>query len=227
MKIKTIITASLITVIVAPVLFLASASWQIKHSAKGLTSSVLADVPAKKVALVLGCSPRVSNGRENLFFQYRMKAAAELWKAGKVKYLLLSGDHRQRYYNEPLYMQNALVKLGVPKNRTVLDYAGIRTLDSVVRAKEVFGETDLIVVSQAFHNERSIFIGKHRGLTLFGYNAKGVSYPHAKKTLLREELAKIKALLDVTFLNTQPKHLGSKIKIGDTPSSKENTTPMR
>lgn len=170
-------------------------------------------IPACKTALVLGCSPKFSNGSPNLYFTYRMQKAFELYQAGKVTSFIVSGDNGTKYYNEPVEMTNALVELGIPKSIIYQDYAGFRTLDSVVRAKEIFSQTKLIVVSQEFHNRRAIFIGQSKGMELFGINATSPPAKSATKTDLRERLARVKTLLDLWLLNKQPKFLGEKIEI--------------
>jgi SanA protein len=164
-------------------------------------------LPSVDVALVLGCSPRVA-GRTNLFFTHRMKAAAELYHAGKVKALIVSGDNGAVHYDEPTAMKEALSKLGVPERLIYCDYAGFRTLDSVARARSVFLQSRFIIVSQRFHNERAVFIGRMRGLEAYGFNAADVQGTVGRKTYLREYLARLQAFLDVRVLNTQPKFGG-------------------
>jgi len=166
------------------------------------------DIPANDIGLVLGTSKRVSSGRSNLYFTYRVRAAYELYKAGKVKCFIVSGDNRHRSYNEPRDLQNALIKLGVPEDNIVLDYAGFRTLDSVVRSKEVFQQNSITVISQRFHNYRAAFVGKHYDLDVIAYNAK--SPKGFDQPVLREYLARAKAILDLYILRTPPKFLGKK-----------------
>lgn len=165
-----------------------------------------------KVGLVLGTSKYMKDGRINLYFEYRITAAVELYKKGKVEYLLISGDNSRSSYDEPTDFKEELIKRGVPENRIYLDYAGLRTLDSVVRAKEIFGQTSITVISQRFHNERAIYLAHHFGIKAIGFNAKNVEGKNRIKTELREYLARTKALLDVVF-NTSPKFLGNTIKI--------------
>src|SRR3954471_14168799 len=126
-------------------------------------------LPGVKVGLVLGCSQRMQDGRTNLFFQSRIDAAAALFRAGKVQYLLLSGDNSRQGYDEPSDMRRALEAAGVPRSRIVLDYAGFRTLDSVVRAREVFGVLRLIIVSQHFHNVRAVYLARAHGMEAYGF----------------------------------------------------------
>lgn len=166
------------------------------------------DIPANDVGLVLGTSKRVSSGRKNLYFTYRTKAAYELYKAGKVKCFIVSGDNRHHNYNEPRDLQNALIELGIPDSCIVMDFAGFRTLDSVVRSKEVFQQDKITVISQEFHNYRAAFVGKHYDVDVIAYNAK--SPKRFDKPIYREYLARAKAVLDLYVLRTRPKFLGNK-----------------
>ncbi|MFM7605943.1 MAG: vancomycin high temperature exclusion protein [Prosthecobacter sp.] len=170
-------------------------------------------LPPAPVAVVLGAAPRLANGRVNLFFRPRLEAAARLFKAGKVKALIVSGDNGSEDYDEPTEMKRVLIELGVPEGRIVCDYAGFRTLDSMVRAKEVFGQARFIVVSQRFHNERAVYLARAFGIEAWGLNAKDVPVALSVKTFLREKLACVKAVLDVNVLHTQPKFLGEKVAV--------------
>jgi SanA protein len=174
----------------------------------------LSQIPEAPVALVLGCAPRLGN-RPNLFYEYRMEAAAALFKAGKISALIVSGDNGTHLYDEPTAMKESLVAAGVPAGKIYCDYAGFRTLDSVVRAKEIFGQSRFIIVSQRFHNERAVFIAQRHGLDAIGYNAKDVSRTIALATHLREYLARVNAVLDVTLLQTEPKFYGEAVAISD------------
>lgn len=173
-------------------------------------------VPFRPVGLVLGTTPRLQNGRPNLYFEYRMDAAAALYQAGKVRYLLLSGDNRRRHYNEPEEMKKALVERGIPENVLFPDYAGLRTLDSVVRAKEIFGQDSVTIISQRFHNQRAIYLAEAFGLSAVGYNAPDVYTFASLKVRLREGLARVKVFLDLAT-GKRPRHLGEKIKLPDGP----------
>ena len=113
---------------------------------------------------MLGTSPKLRNGEDNLYFLYRIQATADLYKAGKISYILISGDNSRSNYNEPESMKQALIRLGIPSKVIYLDYAGLRTLDSVVRAKKIFGQNSITIISQKFHNERAIFIAQAYGI---------------------------------------------------------------
>lgn len=171
-------------------------------------------IPARKVGLVLGASKNTVRGTGNMYFTYRMQAAYELYKTGKVQYLLLSGDNHTEGYDEPTDMRDALLKLGVPDSCIVLDYAGFRTLDSVVRCREVFGEDSITIISQEFHNQRALFIANKSGVNAIAFNAQEVNKNYSLKTRIREYFARVKCVLDIYILHTDPKFLGEKIKIG-------------
>ncbi len=176
------------------------------------------DLPRAKVGLVFGTTDRYQ-GRENRYFRYRIDAAVEVWKAGKVETLIVSGDNRSKWYNEPQKMKDALVAEGVPAGRIVCDYAGLRTLDSVVRAKKIFGTDEILVISQRFQNERAIYLAQANGIEAFGYNAEDVELQAGYKTKIREVGARVKMWLDVNFLDTAPAHLGEKVDLPGDPQS--------
>ncbi len=186
--------------------FMPNAIVRLKTQSRSTTE--LLELPAADVGLVLGTSPKVGQ-RANRYFTYRIDAAEKLYKSGKIKCLLLSGANPSLYYNEPLKMLEALVERGIPKDKIVLDYAGLRTLDSVVRAKEVFGVTNVIIVSQAFHNHRALFIADHIDLTASAYEAQDVEEDKAR-IQFREVLARIRVMLDLYITKTGPKFLGEK-----------------
>lgn len=182
------------------------------QAAKGRIYDQVEEIPVHKVGLLLGTSPKLRNGRPNLYFHYRIEAAAALYFQGKISYILVSGDNRRRNYNEPIEMQKALVAHGVPDSVIVLDYAGIRTLDSVIRAKKIFGQDRLTVISQHFHNERALYLADWQGIEAVGYNAKDVDAYGGLKTKLRELLARVKVFIDMAT-DKEPRHLGERIPI--------------
>ena len=169
-------------------------------------------LPSEKVGLVLGTSKTLKNGNENPYFFYRIDAAEELFKAGKIEYIIVSGDNSTENYNEPEDMQNALMARGIPKTKIFLDFAGLRTLDSVVRAKEIFGQQSFIIISQRFHNERAVYLAQKKGIEAYGFNAKDVNKTAGFKTNLREYFARVKVFWDLLF-GVDPKFGGSKVVI--------------
>lgn len=179
-------------------------NWWVVRTTEGQIFFNIDKLPANDVGLVLGTSKFVRTGKENLFFRYRMEATARLWKEGKVKYLILSGNNDSEYYNEPVDMQRALVRLGVPASVMTLDYAGYRTFDSVVRCKDVFNQEKITIISQNFHNARALYIGNHEGIEAVAFAAQDVPDGYSLRTLIREYLARPYALLDVYVLRPQP-----------------------
>ncbi|WP_348650883.1 SanA/YdcF family protein [Empedobacter falsenii] len=109
-------------------------------------------------------------------------------------------------------MKQALIKNGIPEHVIYLDYAGFRTLDSMIRAKEIFSQNEFIVVSQEFHNQRAVYIARQNGINAYGYNAKDVNKQAGLKTNIREYFARTKVFVD-SFLGIQPKFLGEKIDV--------------
>ncbi len=179
-------------------------------ASRGRLFTDVAALPTTKVGLVFGTTDRV-NGRENLYFRYRIDAAVRVWKAAKVDTLIVSGDNLSPYYNEPEKMKQALVERGIPADRIVCDPRGLRTLDSVVRVKEIFGTNSILLISQRFQNERAIYLAKANGIEAYGFNARDVETQAGLKTRVREIGARVKMWLDVNFLHTRPGHLGKKI----------------
>jgi SanA protein len=191
-----------------------AANRAVTKAANGKTYSDPGAIPHRHVGLVLGCQKYSSDNKPNLFFQNRIAAAVELYREGKVDYLLVSGDNHTRGYDETTDLKNALIEQGIPAEKVYADYAGFRTLDSMVRAKEVFGQSEVTVISQQFHNQRAIFIATHRGLDAIGFNAPDVDAYNSFGTRLREQFARVKAVLDIYVLKKQPHFLGEKVAIG-------------
>ena len=172
--------------------------------------TTIADTPDKNVALILGTSKYTIGGYPNLFFKYRIAAAADLYHFGKVKHIIVSGDNSLKEYNEPRKMLQALIELGVPSSAITLDYAGFRTLDSVVRSKKVFGQNEIIIISQRFHVERALFIANKYGMKAVGFAAQDPPKKYSLKTQIREYFAKTKAVIDLYIIHKEPKFLGKK-----------------
>ena len=181
-------------------------------NAEELTFDSIDKIPKNKIGLLLGTGKFLKNGYANLYYQNRIDAALKLYNSGKIEVLLISGDNSRKDYDEPTMMKEDLVALGIPEDKIYLDYAGFRTLDSVVRAKKVFGVKKMTIISQKFHNERAIYLSESNGVEAIGFNAKGVSKKYGKLTLVREKIARSKMLLDL-LLCVSPKFLGPKISI--------------
>ena len=176
-------------------------------SGRVFDSASIDAVPHRRAAVVMGCVRTLPNGLDNLYFSRRIDAAAELYKAGKVDCLIVSGDNHVKGYDEPSDMKESLINAGVPADRIVCDYAGFRTLDTVVRVKKVFGLDSFIIVSQPDHVRRAVFTARGFGCDAYGYAAKDVNGRYSIKTTIREQLAKIAAVADV-ILRRSPKFLG-------------------
>lgn len=189
-----------------------NANSTIHKNAEGKLYTEVDSIPKNKVALLLGTGKYLKDGQPNLYFRYRVEAAAALFKAQKVDFILISGDNSRQGYDEPTDMKEALVAMGIPEGKIYLDYAGFRTLDSVIRAKEIFGLTALTVVSQAFHDERAIYLAEKYGIKAIGFCARDVDKYSGMKTRLREYFARAKVFWDLS-LGVQPKFLGEKIDI--------------
>lgn len=197
---------------VAGIIFIAFANYNIKKQSAPFLSNTIQSLPDTKTAVLLGTGKTLSNGMPNAYFYNRIQAAIDLYKSGKIKYVIVSGDNSTKEYNEPEDMQLTLMKYGIPKDKIILDHAGFRTLDSVVRAKEIFGQTKFIIISQKFHNERAVFLARKNGIEAYGYNANDVNKYAGLKTNLREYLAKAKVYWDLLF-GVEPKFGGEKIVI--------------
>lgn len=208
---KKIMLIGLILIVVSA-LFIWWSNYTIESETENFVTSTISEIPNEKVALVLGTSKTLSDGRINLYFKYRIDAATELYRAGKVEYFIVSGDNSVEHYNEPEDMKLALIANGVPENKIFEDFAGFRTLDSVVRAKEIFGQNSFIIVSQRFHNERALFLAQKEGIKAYGYNAKDVNAYSGFKTNIREKLARAKVFWDFAF-GVEPKFGGDKVHI--------------
>lgn len=193
-------------------IFIFWANFKINSESKDFVTSNASDLPNEKTGLLLGTSKTLSNGNPNTYFFNRIEAAAELYKSGKIQNLIVSGDNSHKDYNEPEEMKNELIKSGVPADKIYEDFAGFRTLDSVVRAKEIFGQNSFIIISQRFHNERAVYLARKNGIEAFGFNATDVNTYAGLKTNAREKLARAKVFWDFMF-GVNSKFGGDKIVI--------------
>ncbi|CAG0925712.1 unnamed protein product [Notodromas monacha] len=167
------------------------------------------DIPHYPVGLVLGTTRYLVDGGINPYFKYRMQAVAQLFKAKKIDYIIVSGDNSTLEYNEPVQMKLYLMKYHqVPANRIIKDHAGFSTLESIIRAHKVFGQNSFVIVSQTFQNERALFIARSKGISAVGYNAASPPTQFTIKTRFRELFARVKAILDVYVLNTKARFEG-------------------
>ena len=200
------------TLFIIALLFTWWANQQITANSAAFITTDTAMLKPVKADLLLGTSKLGNTGRLNPFFFNRIEAAAMLYHSGKINVIIVSGDNSRSDYNEPEDMKQELIKRGVPEKAIYLDYAGFRTLDSVVRAAEIFGQHQFVVISQRFHNERAVYLARQKGIEAYGFNAADVSAVNGAVTYLREYLARDKAMLDL-LLNIQPKFGGVAVNI--------------
>jgi SanA protein len=176
---------------------------------RGRVFHSIEEVPQNDVGLVLGTSKTTLSGFPNLHFKHRIAAAAALYRSGKVKHVLVSGDNHRKGYDEASDMRDALVLEGVPTNAITCDYAGFRTLDSVVRAKMVFGLTRCTIVSEEFHCARALWIARQHQLDAVAFAAPDVSsFQWSARAKIREALARVWCGLDLYVLHRGPKFPG-------------------
>lgn len=194
------------------IIFILLCNWWVTASTQSQIYAI-DEVPAQKVALVLGTSKLIKGRYQNPYFNTRIETAVALYQKRKVKHFILSGDNSRKSYNEPEDMQNALLKAGIPESAITLDYAGFRTLDSVVRCSKIFGQDQFVIISQSFHTPRALFIANAYGLDATAVNTKEVWPGLLTKTDIREYLSRCKAVLDLYILRKQPKFLGKKEKV--------------
>lgn len=188
------------------------ANYTVINATKAYNTGNINEISFHKVGLLLGTSKYVRTGVKNEYFFNRIDATLALYKANKIKYVIISGDNSKKNYNEPQDMKDELIKGGIPDSLIILDYAGFRTLDAVVRAKEIFGQDSFLIISQKFHNERAIYLARNNDINAFGLNAKDVEKYSGIKTKIREFFARDKMFLDL-LIGTKPKFLGKKIII--------------
>lgn len=167
---------------------------------KGKIYDNVKDIPYKEVGLLLGTSPTTINGWTNIYYTYRIDAAVKLYKAKKISRILISGDGKEKSYDEPKYMRRDLIKRGIPAHKITLDKKGLRTYDSVINAKETFGLSNFTVISQRFQNERAIYLAGHNDIDAIGFNAKDAPNQKGKSAIkirIREVFAKVKVFMDL------------------------------
>ncbi len=163
------------------------------------------DAPKRRVAVVFGAGLQ-RDGTPSPVLRDRVETAADLYFAGKVEKILLSGDNRFLDYNEPGSMMEYALNLGVPKDALVLDYAGRRTYDTCYRAKEIFGLNDVLLVTQSYHLSRALFTCQNLGLNAEGVRADRREYMRSSKLSweMREVPASLVAMWEVWVTHPEP-----------------------
>ncbi|PLK43556.1 vancomycin high temperature exclusion protein [Emticicia sp. TH156] len=212
MKKKKLILWALSGLMLLSVLVIYVCDALIKETARGRLYSDINSIPYTRVGLLLGTGKYTKrSGELNAYYIRRIKAATSLMEAGKIKYLVISGDNSRKDYNEPEMMREDLVKAGVDSTRIYLDYAGFRTFDSMVRLKKIFGQDSVTIISQLFHNERAIYIASKEGIIANGFNAEDAV---VEGVMAREKLARVKVFVDY-LMAKEPRFLGEKINLPD------------
>ena len=193
----------IIVVLLAPlfgILIIAFCNQAVIQFSKGRIYDNVKEIPYQEVGLLLGTSPTTVNGGTNIYYTYRIDAAVKLYKAKKISRILISGDGKDKSYDEPKYMRRDLIKRGIPAHKITLDKKGLRTYDSVINAKETFGLSNFTVISQRFQNERAIYLAGHNDIDAIGFNAKDAPNQKGKsaiKVRIREVFAKVKVFMDL------------------------------
>ncbi|HKX32219.1 MAG TPA: ElyC/SanA/YdcF family protein [Blastocatellia bacterium] len=207
----------IILMLVIPALLTVLFNLWIVGSTRSLVTSRIEELPANEIGLLLGAKPRFRT-RPSAYFRGRIEAAARLYHSGKIKHLLVSGSGDNDGFNEPEEMKQELLSRGVPESALTLDHSSQRTLDSIVRAREVFGLTRVTIITDDFHTYRALFLGRHYGLNAVAYasiagSVRPLSFNTSAKTAIREWFARVKAVLDLYLLPIHPDTSGPKIEI--------------
>ncbi len=195
--------------VLSVIAFVGLTNYSVLSQANGSIYTRTDQIPAEPVAIVLGSAPYLGAAK-NPYFEHRMDAAASLYRSGKVIKLLVSGDNGTKSYDEPTAMRESLIARGVPSTAIVLDYAGFRTLDSIIRAKKIFGIQRCAIVTDDFHLPRALYIAKSEGIDAVGFQTEPVPHSVSPWTYVREVGARSLVWLDLHILNRQPRFLGPK-----------------
>lgn len=182
-------------------------------STRGRVFDSIDKVEKNTFGLVLGTAKNVAPNSPNAYFEHRMTAAAQLYHKGKVHHLLVSGDGGSKYYNEPRDMTAKLVSLKVPVSALTSDDSGLRTLDSIIRAKKIYQLEKVTIISDGFHVNRALFIARKAGLNAIAFSSQPVGLRHSFKTRVREYLARVLVVLDLYVFGTQPVNMGDPVVI--------------
>ena len=193
--------------VVCVLLLIVACHYIVVWNASGKTYDNVETIPHNKVGLLLATSPITPGGAHNFYFDNRIKAADELYKAGKIDFIIASGgDYRQSQKNgcdEPGAIRDSLVERGIPENRIILDYEGTTTRNSIYKARQTFGLDSVTLISQKYHNERAIFLAERCNIKAAGYNAAPSPIRRNRiKNTLREYLARVKMFGSILFAGT-------------------------
>ena len=204
-RILFVVICFFIVGVVASALVLIAADRRVENCAAGRVFTSVEGVPAHEFGLLLGTTRLVKGKYRNDYFYTRIRAAAALYRAGKIRKIIVSGDNSRTDYNETGDMKRELVAEGIPADDVLMDFAGFRTLDSVVRARNLYGASELTVISQEFHVERAVYLAAQNGIDAVGFAAEDSVVKSARRRLaVRESLARVRAVLDAEILHSKP-----------------------
>ncbi len=212
-KIRSILFRLVVIPLLLIVAFVLFCNLWVVLSTKSKIYDSIDEIKSNQIGLVLGTSKKVAPTRPNPHFEHRMAAAAELYRKGKIKHLLVSGDGGSKYYNEPRDMTAKLMALGVNKEAITSDNSGFRTLDSMIRAEEIYQLKKITIISDGFHVGRALFIARKVGLDAIAFSSQPVKLKYSTKTRLREYLARVLVVLDLYVFDTRPENLGEPVEI--------------
>lgn len=208
---KRVLRYMILTFIFILIAIIAGINYWVNHATAKQLYSDVNTIPKNRVGLLLGTAKFQDKARHmvNPYYQNRIDAAVALYMAGKIDYVIVSGDS-VAFYNEPVLMRQDLIARGIPANKIYMDNAGYRTLDSILRCRDIFGEDNITIISQKFHNQRALFIANNKHLKAIAFNAAdGGSIWDAT---FREKLARVRMGLDL-LLNKQAKYYGERVEI--------------
>ena len=204
-RILFIAAALFVLGILASALAMIAADRRIESCAAGRVFTSVESLPAREFGLLLGTTRLVKGKYRNDYFYKRIRAAVNLYRAGKIRKIIVSGDNSRTDYNETGDMKRELVAEGIPPDDVLMDYAGFRTLDSVVRARNLYGASELTVISQMFHVERAVYLADRNGIDAIGFVAEDSVVKSARMRLaVRESLARVRAVIDAELLHSKP-----------------------
>lgn len=185
------------------ILLMILANFWVVALTSGRTYTKISKVPPRDCALVLGTSPKMRSGVANPYFTARMYAVGTLYHHGKIKKIIVSGEKSENY-DETEAMKNFLVyNEGVPENIIIKDPKGFNTHKSILRCKNVYGQKNVIIVSQGFHNLRALFFARNNGMNALGFDAQDVTknesfYRNHTREFLARDLAVFYYILGIS-----------------------------
>jgi SanA protein len=196
-----------VLVLLAGLLFVLGAWLRTQTKYGGRVYEAGAAVPSRPVAIVFGAG-LTADGAPSAVLEDRVRTAADLYRAGTVRKLLLSGDNSRKEYDEASAMKRLAIEAGVAERDLVLDYAGFRTYDTCYRARDIFGVRAAVLVTQRYHLPRALYLANELGIDAVGVEADRRAYVWGRAYRLREVAACVLAWIDVHLTRPKPHFLG-------------------